>query len=73
MNNSEDKLEKLIDSIYINISKKLTDEEISELEMLDLQDPSGVKSEKFLISKFPELFKIIQDEVEKFKQGEVPS
>lgn len=70
-NNTGEKFESLLDTIYLKISTALTDEDIKELERLDIEDPKGEKVEKFLISKLPNLFGIVQEQVEKFKQEQI--
>ncbi|EKD86922.1 MAG: hypothetical protein ACD_37C00100G0002 [uncultured bacterium] len=68
MNSAGEKFESLLDTIYLKISAALTEEDIKELERLDLEDQSGQKVERFLLSRFPNLFNLVQEEVEKFKQ-----
>lgn len=69
MNNSNDRLEKLLDSIYEKISLDLSEDDIRKMEKMDMEDSSGEKVEEFLLSKFPDLFNIVQREVEIFKQN----
>lgn len=71
MINKEDKLEKLLNKIYFRISTALTDDDIEELERLDLEDERGQKVEKFLLSRLPNLFSLVQEEVGEFKQEQL--
>ena len=71
MINKEDTLEKLLNKIYFRISTALTDDDIEELERLDLEDERGQKVEKFLLSRLPNLFSLVQEEVGEFKQEQL--
>lgn len=59
-----DELAKLVlQRVYIKIAPQLSDEDMSKIEQLNSQDESGSSVRNFLISKFPDLDQMLQEEV----------
>lgn len=61
--NLEDAIEQIMSRVYVRVAGSLTEQDFNQIKMLDRQDDSGNLVEYFMISKIPNFYDILKEEV----------
>lgn len=61
-------IETVMRRILTRISHALVDDDMDQIEKLDVEDLSGNKVRDFLLTRIPNLDKIVQEEIKMFKE-----